>query len=99
MPNQPDTIKMSVNQCIDEYHQNNQKIKELEKYNDLLKTKMTEYFSSRQQSSYQNDHYNLKLVSMSRDIVPAKKLPPDIFNKYRETITYNRLMISKIKKK
>lgn len=91
------TIRMSVNSCIKEYDTIGKKIKELEKYRETLKTNLVDYLNKKGVNNLDNAEYVVKLSQLSRDVLSNKRVPKEIWNQYKETITYPKLTISKKK--
>jgi hypothetical protein len=88
------TKKMTVKECISEYKQTSDKIRELEKYKEALHGKLTDYMREKEQSSISNDQYVVKLSEQKREFVAKKHLPPDVWDRYRQTVNYSRLSVT-----
>ena len=84
---------MTVKECITDYKQTCDKIRELEKYKDTIHSKLTEYMKEKGQNSISNDQYIVKLTESSRDIVSKKNLPPDLWKQYKQTVSFSRLSV------
>ena len=91
------TKKMTVKECITDYKQTSDKIRELEKYKDALHKKLGDYMKERNLSSIENDKYTLKLFEQHRDTVSKKHLPSDVWARYKQTISYSRLSLTEKK--
>ena len=86
---------MTVHECIDEFKTTSDKIRELEKYNNALKEKLIGYMRDKDQDVIRNGNYEVRLAQQKRDQVTRKRLPPELWEKYRETITFPRLTVKR----
>ena len=84
---------MTVKECITDYKQTCDKIRELEKYKEAMHSKLAEHMKEKGQTSISNDQYVVKLTESSRDTVSKKNLPPDVWSQYKQTVTFSRLSI------
>ena len=89
--------KMTVKECITDYKETCDKIRELEKYKDTLHKKLEEHMKEKGQDSIANDQYILKITDQKRETVSRKQLPLDVWNQYKQTVTFTRLSIVKKK--
>ena len=91
------TRQMTVDEIITEYQNTSVKIREFERYRDTLNKKIQEYMVKKGRSSVNNADYQIRLISQSRETVNKRSLPPDLWEKYKTEIKYNRLSVTKVK--